>query len=122
MHAHVPGHLAASFVSRSGNQLYADGKPFYHLGFNAYWMPATVAYGPDFVGRVDQVLDGAQVGSTLRFVCHMRAACCSTWGLASRCSSTYGCWPAWGWPAGTFSSVIADASVHSPVTRSVQLE
>jgi len=29
--------LAASFVTRSGNQLYKDGKPFYHVGFNAYW-------------------------------------------------------------------------------------
>lgn len=50
-----------SVVYRSGNQLYADGKPFYHIGFNAYWLPAYVAFGPDFVGRTDQVLDGAQV-------------------------------------------------------------
>jgi hypothetical protein len=25
-------------------------------------MPATAAFGPDFIGRVDQVLDAAQVG------------------------------------------------------------
>lgn len=52
---------AVSFVYRSGSLLYADGAPFYGLGFNAFWMPATVSFGPDFVGRTDAVLDGAQV-------------------------------------------------------------
>lgn len=52
---------AVSFVYRSGSLLYADGSPFYGLGFNAFWMPATVSFGPDFVGRTDAVLDGAQV-------------------------------------------------------------
>jgi len=28
---------AVSFVYRSGDQLYSEGKPFYHIGFNAYW-------------------------------------------------------------------------------------
>lgn len=28
---------AASFVTRSGNQLLLDGEPFYHMGFNAVW-------------------------------------------------------------------------------------
>ena len=50
-------------MTRSGSQLYADAKPFYHMGFNAYWMPAAVAYGPFFASRADKVLDGAQVGS-----------------------------------------------------------
>lgn len=44
MHHHVgfcvcchPFHAAASFAYSSGNRLYADGRPFYHLGVNAYW-------------------------------------------------------------------------------------
>lgn len=28
---------AASFAYSSGNRLYADGRPFYHMGLNAYW-------------------------------------------------------------------------------------
>jgi Cellulase (glycosyl hydrolase family 5) len=30
--------LASGFVSHSGNQFYLNGKPFYPVGFNAYWM------------------------------------------------------------------------------------
>jgi hypothetical protein len=28
---------AASFAYSSGNRLYADDRPFYHMGLNAYW-------------------------------------------------------------------------------------
>lgn len=55
----LPFLCAVTFVTRSGNQLYADGRPFYHVGFNGVWMPSSVAFG--LTARVDQTLDAAQV-------------------------------------------------------------
>ncbi|KAL6755973.1 glycoside hydrolase superfamily [Haematococcus lacustris] len=43
---------AASFVTRSGHQLRADGKPFYFLGANAYWLQDAAKYN-DRRGEVD---------------------------------------------------------------------
>ena len=41
----------SSFVVRNGHQLQLDGKPFYFLGTDAYWLAEKATYDPGFVDK-----------------------------------------------------------------------
>lgn len=51
---------AGGFVQRSGSQLQLDGKPFYFVGANAYWL---IASSTDR-SKVDTMMAKAKVGLT----------------------------------------------------------
>lgn len=53
---------AETFVYRSGNQLYAEGGPFYFFGTDAVYLAATAAFGDKpSITIVKSVLDSAKV-------------------------------------------------------------